>query len=139
MAIAQVMPTAVASGLFVSLFSAQEPVPIQDAQGGFGFDYADVAGLTNLVCMAASQSPSSIQATEVRALEEIVSSELHLVLLPAWYPLLDAGWRGEGTDGKGAWICQIQWLGVWNTYEIQGVGADSQTQGTWVKVKLATV
>ena len=138
-AIQGVMAEAVATGLFVSLFTAQEPVPTQGANGLIEFDYVDVAGLINIVCMAASQSPSSIQATEVRALEEITASELHEVLLPAYYPQLDAGWRGEAADGKGAWICQVQWKGVWYSYEIQGVGSDSQSQGTWVKIKLATV
>ena len=137
-ALAMVMPAAINTGLFVSLFTAMEPVPTIGPTGAVAFDYTPVAGLTDIVCIASSQSPSSIQATEVRALEEITASELHTVLLPAYYPQLDDGWRGENSDSKGAWVCQIQWKGVWNYYEIQGVGSDSQSQGTWVKVKLAT-
>jgi len=139
LAIQGVMAEAVATGLFVSLFTALQPVPTQGPNGAIEFDYVDVAGLSNLVCMASQQSPDSIQATEVRALEEITASELHLALIPQYLPQLDAGWRGEAPDGKGAWICQIRWQGAWYTYEIQGVGNDSQSQGTWVKVKLATV
>lgn len=139
LAIQGVMPAVVATGLLVSLFTAQEPVPVQEANGAISFNYVDVDGLVNIECMAAQQTPSSITATELRALEDITAAELHLVLIPQYLPQLDGGWRGEAADGKGAWICQIQWKGQWNAYEIQGVGNDSQSQGTWVKVKLATV
>jgi hypothetical protein len=138
-ALAGVMPAVLATGLCVSLFTAQEPVPTQEANGAIAFDYVDVAGLVGLTCIAASQSPSSITATETRALEEITASELHEVIIPQYLPQLDNGWRGEAPDAKGAWICQISWNGVFNSYEIQGVGYDSQSQGTWVKVKLASI
>jgi hypothetical protein len=138
-AVAGVMPAVLATGLCVSLFTAQQPRPTQESNGAIAFDYVDVAGLVGLTCIAASQSPSSITATETRALEEITAAELHEVLIPQYLPQLDNGWRGEDPDGNGAWICQINWQGVWNSYEIQGVGFDSQSQGTWVKVKLASI
>ena len=133
--IAMVMPAALATGLFVSLFTAQEPVPTQDAQGGIDFDYVDVDGLVDIACMAPPPSTSDIQATEVRALEDITSSEMHHVLLSGYYPALDAGWRGENADGKGAWIALIDGY----QYEISGVESDRQSQMTRVRVKLATV
>ena len=95
LAVANVMPAALATGLFVSLFTAQEPRPTQEANGVIGFDYIDVAGLINVPCMAPPPSPASITATEVRALEEITAAEVHHVLLNGWYPQLDAGWRGR--------------------------------------------
>ena len=134
-AIDMVMSAALQTGLFVSLFTAQEPRPTQDAQGGIEFDYVPVAGLVNIPCMSAPPSSARIQSTEVRALEEITSAELHHVLLNAWYPALDAGWRGENSDGKGAWIALIDGT----QYEISGVESDSQQQMTRVTVKLATV
>ena len=134
LAIAQVMPAAVASGLFVSLFTAQEPVPTIGPTGAVEFDYTDVAGLVNIPCMAPPESPGSITATEVLALEEITASELHHVLLNGYYPALDAGWRGENSDGKGAWIARIDGF----NYEISGVESDSQSTQTRVRVKLAT-
>jgi hypothetical protein len=85
--------------------------------------------------MAPPPSPASIQATEVRALEEITASEVHHVLLNGWYPQLDAGWRGEAADGKGAWIALIDST----QYEICGVESDSQSQMTRMTVKLATL
>jgi hypothetical protein len=129
------MPAAVASGLFVSLFTAREPVPTIGPTGAVEFDYTDVAGLIDIPCTAPPASTSDIQATEVRTLEEITASELHHVLLAGYYPTLDAGWRGENADGKGAWIALID--GV--NYTISGVESDSQSTQTRVRVKLASV
>lgn len=134
-AIQQVMPAVIATGLLVSLFTAQEPVPTVGPTGAVEFDYVDVAGLVGIPCTAPPPSPTDIQATEVRALEEITASELHHVLLNGYYPTLDAGWRGENADGKGAWIALIDGA----QYEIAGVESDSQSQMTRLKVKLATV
>jgi hypothetical protein len=99
------------------------------------FDYTAVAGLTNIACTAPPESTGSITATETRALEEITSAELHHVLLAGYFPTLDAGWRGENSDDKGAWIALIDGF----NYEITGVESDSQSQMTRVRVKLATV
>lgn len=135
LAISGVMAEVIATGLMVSLFTAQEPRPTQGPNGAIAFDYIDIAGLINIPCIAAPESPANIVATEVRALEEITASEIRHVLLNAWYPTLDAGWRGENSDGKGAWIALIDGF----QYEISGVESDSQTQMTRVKVKIATV
>ena len=133
-AIQGVMAEAVATGLFVSLFTAQEPVPTIGPTGQVEFDYTNVSGLINIPCMSAPPSTGDLQATEVRALTDITASELHHVLLNGWYPQLDQGWRGENSDGQGAWIALIDGY----QYEINGVESDSQTQMTRVRVKLAT-
>ena len=135
LAIAGVMPAAIATGLFVSLFTAMEPVPTIGPTGAVEFDYTPVSGLIDIPCIAAPESPANIVATEVRALTEITASEIRHVLLDAWYPQLDAGWRGENSDDKGAWIATIDGF----NYEISGVESDSQTTQTRVKVTLATV
>ena len=137
LAIQQVMPAAIATGLFVSLFTAQEPVPVIGPTGAVEFDYVNVsdATLVNVPCTAPPPSASDIQATEVRALEEITASELHHVLLAGYFPQLDAGWRGENADGKGACIALIDGF----NYEISGVESDSQSTQTRVRVKLASV
>ena len=134
-AIQGVMPAAIATGLFVSLFTAQEPRPTQGPNGAIEFDYVNVAGLIGIACTAPPESTGSIVATEMRELEEIRASETHHVLLDAWYPRLDQGWRGENADGKGAWIALID--GV--QYEIAGVESDSQSVMTRVTCKLATL
>jgi hypothetical protein len=133
--IPQIMPAALATGLFVSSFTAMEPVPTIGPTGQVEFDYTPVAGLVDIPCMAPPESASSIVATEMRELEEIRASETHHVLLSAWYPQLDQGWRGENSDGKGAWIAQIDGF----QFEISGVEADSQSVMTRVTVKLATL
>ena len=104
LAIQGVMPAAILTGCFVSLFTAQEPVPTVGPTGAVAFDYVNVSDSTliDVPCTAPPPSPASITATEVRALEEITASELHHVLLNGYYPQLDAGWRGENVDGKGA-------------------------------------
>jgi len=135
LAIQGVMPAAIATGLFVSLFTAMEPVPTIGPTGAVEFDYTAVAGLTDIDCTAPPESSGSIVATEARELEEIVASELHHVLLAGYFPTLDAGWRGENSDGKGAWIALIDGF----NYEISGVESDSQSQMTRVRVKLATL
>ena len=135
LAIQGVMPAVISTGLLVSLFTAMEPVPTIGATGAVLFDYTPVPGLVDIPCTAPPESAGSIVATEVRGLEEIVASELHHVLLDGYYPTLDAGWRGENSDGKGAWIALIDGF----NYEISGVESDSQSQMTRVRVKLATV
>ena len=136
LAIQGVMPAAVATGLFVSLFTAQQPVPVIGGTGALEFDYVNVSDptLINIPCTAPPPSTSDIQATEVRALEEITASEMHHVLLNGYYPQLDAGWRGEQPNANGAWIALIDGF----NYEISGVESDSQSQMTRVRVKLAT-
>jgi len=132
-AIAQVMPTAVATGLFVSLFTAQAPDGLLGPTGAPSGNYANVAGLVGIPCTAPPTSDERIQADEVRKLEEIIASELHHVLLDGYYPALDAGWRGQGTP-PGAWQAVVD--GV--AYIIMGVESDSQNQMTRVQVRLAT-
>jgi hypothetical protein len=138
LAIQQVMPAAVATGLFVSLFTAQEPVPTQDANGAILFDYVNVtsvAGLINIPCMDAPESTASVTANEARAVAEIVSTGVRHVLLSAWYPALYAGWCGLAGDNKGAWIALVDGT----QYEIDGVESDSQSQMTRVRLKVASI
>ena len=137
LAIAGVMPAAILTGCFVSLFTAQEPVPTRGPTGAIAFNYVNVSDSTliNVPCTAPPPSTNNITATEMRALEEITASEVHHVLLNGYYPQLDAGWRGENADGHGAWIALIDGF----QYEISGVESDSQKQMTRLTVKLATV
>ena len=100
LAIKGVMPAALATGLFVSLFTAMEPVPTIDSTGAVLFDYTPVSGLVSIPCTAPPENSGSIVATDTLELQQIVSSELHHVLLNSYYPTLDAGWRGENSDGK---------------------------------------
>lgn len=143
-AISQVMPSAIATGLFVSLATFQAPSGTFDAGGAPDGLYGDVPGLVNIPCTAPPPSEARIQATENRALAEITAAEWHHVLLNAWYPQLDAGWRGTGlpigawrivigdNDGTGHMVRGF-------AYDIAGVESDSQSQMTRVTAKLATI
>ena len=133
-AIANVMPAAIATGLFVSLATFKAPSQVFDSAGAWAGTYSAVAGLVDIPCTAPPPSDSRIQATENRALQEISASEWHHVLLDAWYPQLDAGWRGDGTPA-GAWIVTIDGA----DYEIAGVESDSQSQMTRLTARLTTI
>ena len=127
-AIRGVMPQVRATGLLVSLFTAQGPSGTLTPAGEPDGTFANVAGLVNIHCTAPPNADARIQATELKSLEEIVAAEMHHVLLDAWYPTLDAGWRN-------GWRCVIDGF----VYDIMGVESDSQSQMTRVSVKLATI
>ncbi len=136
--VTQVMPTAVDTGLFVSLATFQSSDAADFPDGFYSGDYQDVPGLVNIPCMAPPESEGSIQATEVKALADIVGSELHHVLLNGYYATADMGWRqgwilliGDN-DGSGNLINGVQ-------YDVLGVEADSQKQMTRVRVRLTTI
>lgn len=126
--ISAVMLAVRATGLLVSLFTAQQPSGVLGATGAPDGVYSDVLGLVNIPCTAPPNAEARIQATEVKALSEIAAAEMHHVLLDSWYPTLDEGWRG-------GWRCKVD--GV--TYDIMGVEGDSQSQMTRVSVRLVTV
>jgi hypothetical protein len=134
----------VAAGVVKFRATFQYPNEGLDAAGAPIDGYAPVTTLENLLCMSASPSSARIQATEVRALQEITASELHHVWFPGYYRLMDEGWRGENPDFPGQWTVLI---GDDNNgviangfqYQILGVEFDSQSGQTRVQVKLATV
>jgi hypothetical protein len=129
-----VMPEVIASGLLVSLFTAQAPSGVYGATGAPDGTYANVAGLVNIPCTSPPISDSRLLAGEVKALAEIAASEFHHVLLDAYYPAIDAGWR----DG---WRCTIASPPdmVPYAFDIKGYEGDSQSKMSRVAVQLVTV
>lgn len=123
----QVMPAVIATGLLVSLFTAQSPSTTLSQSGVPDGSYTNVAGLVNIACTSPPESTASIKATEAKALAEIASTEFHHVLLDAWYSALDAGWRA-------GWRCVIDGT----VFDIKGVESDSQMKMTRVCVQLVT-
>jgi|SRR5215472_3065497 len=123
-----IMPEVIATGLLVSRFTAQAPSGNLGSTGAPDGTFVNVAGLVSIRCTAPPTSDARIQATEIKQLADIAAAEMHHVLLDAWYPALDNGWR----DG---WRCVVD--GV--AYDIMGVESDSQTRMTRVQIRLVTV
>ena len=126
--IESVMQETVLSDLFVSLGSAQAPSGNQTAGGEPDGLYVPVTGLQDIPCMAAPLSSIRISATETKSMEEIMALMPRHVILNAYYPALEAGWR----DG---W----QWMMDGSTWDIIGAEHDSQLQMTRLSVRVATV
>ena len=127
-AIQRVMPAARATGLFVSRATFQSSDAADFPDGWFSGVYADIPGLVDIPCTAPPVSEARIQATEVKALQEITASELLHVLLNGWYPAIDAGWRR-------GWIILIDSI----QYDLLGVESDSQSQMTRVSVRRVSI
>ena len=121
------MPQAIATGLFVSLFTAQKPSGNLGPSGAPDGTYVNVSGLVDIPCTAPPPSDARIQATEVRELEVIISSQLKHVLLNGYYPALESG-------------IQSGWQAIIDgtTYICLGAESDSQGQLTRVEVKIST-
>ncbi len=124
-----IMPAVIATGLLVSLFTAQYPSTVLGGTGAPDGTYTNVLGLVDIACTAPPYAfgDSSIRADEMKAVPEIAAAGFLHVLLDSVYPLLNAGWRG-------GWRCVID--GV--NYDILGVESDSQGKMTRVSVRLVT-
>ena len=136
LALAQVMPAAVASGLFVSTMSVSEPAPSSGAISGV---YTPVTGLQSIQCMDApeefSQS-SAFSAMEIKRQQETESIARRHVLLDRYYSELspdtnwgDIGWRATLTNTAS---------GESAVYDIEGAEADSQATQTRLCLRKVT-
>ncbi len=122
--ILDVMPEALATGLFVSHCTIQAPDGIFVGSGQESGDWVDVEGLVNIQCMSAPISDSKILADEMKSLEETMAVNLRHVLLDGYYPQIEPGQRAV-LDGVG--------------WDILGAEADSQSQMTRLHLKLASI
>jgi hypothetical protein len=128
-AIQQVMPQAVATGLFVSLCTIQQPSGNFGATGAPDGTFTDV--LTGIRCMDAPESVGNIAASEAKAVTQIASIALRHVLLDSFYSQLspstnwgNVGWRAV-VDGV--------------AFDILGAENDSQETQTRLKLQKVTV
>ena len=124
--IASVIPAVLDSGLLVSLCTIQEPSGNIIEAGVPDGTYVNVSGMVDIPCTAPPPSEARIAATEVKALAEIMSLNIHHVLLGGYYPAIETNteWRAviDGID-----------------YDILGAESDSQKQMTRLAVRIATV
>lgn len=126
--IANFMPTAFASGLFVSLATLQAQSTTQGPTGNPLNVYTNVAGVINIPCMDAPPSIARVNATELKDVEEIMSKGMRHVLLNQCF--VDASkWSGLGyrviVDGI--------------LYDLLGAENDSQLTQTRLDMQLVTI
>jgi len=122
--ITAVMQEALATGLFVSTVTIQEPDGVLVGSGQPSGNWVDVAGLVNITAINAPISDSKILADEMKTLEETMAVNLRHVLLDGYYPQI-APYQRAFMDGVG--------------WDIIGAEADSQSQMTRLHLKLATI
>lgn len=126
--IAAVMPAALATGLFVSLCTIQQPDGALIDAGQPSGNFVNVAGLVNLKCMDAPASDIRVQATEHKSVENIQNFSPMHVLLQGYYPQIETG------VGKG-WRALIDGVAL----DILGVESDSQRQMTRMEVRTSAI
>ena len=122
------MRAAIATGRFVSLCTIQKPDGLYGTSGAPSGRFTNVDGLVDIPCTAPPPSNASLQSTEVRALSDIMASELKHVLLNGYYPALEAG-KSAG------WVALLD--GV--PYFIMGAESDSQGTQTRMEVRHSIV
>jgi hypothetical protein len=83
------------AGTFDSLATFQAPGTTQGPTGNPVATYTAVVGLINIPCMDAPPSMARVQATEVKAVLEIMSKGLRHVLLNQCF-VGAPNWSGEG-------------------------------------------
>lgn len=133
--VSQVMPAAVATGLFVSTVTVQQWDGTLGASGApdkSEAHWTNISGLINIAAMVAPPS-TGITATENKSAAEILAEGWRHILLDSNYPALLAGWR-QGWRLKET----NSVTGLTTTYDIRGVEADSQGQMTRVMVQKVT-
>ncbi len=133
------MAQVVESGLMQNLITFQERVSDLGPTGAPVQSYIDIADLIDITCTVPPNTGSTITATEEKTYREILAKAQHIVVLHAYYPQIESGWR----DG---WRCVVsdvdQLTGLKVNpfiYDILGVDANATGQTTRIKVQLATV
>jgi hypothetical protein len=131
-ALSNVMPQAERTGLFASLTTIMKPPAAQGPTGNPSGSYTPV--YTDIPSMDAAPSMARVQATEVKAVAEILSKGLRHLLLNACYLDAPAAANGQGWSNLG-YRAVVDGI----TYEILGAENDSQLTQTRLMLQLATI
>ncbi len=121
-------------GLFPSLCTVQSPDQGRGPTGNLVGTFTNVPGLVDLPCQDAPPSIARVQATEVKAVADIMSHGLRHVLLNQCFVDAPADATGQGWSSKG-YRCVID--GV--TYDLLGCENDSQLSQTRLDLQLVTL
>lgn len=137
--ISQVMPAALATGLFVSSASFVSPLRTQGATGNSTGGYTPVSGLQNIPAMNAPRASGvlGMSSGEKRSVPYIEATRLRHMLLQGYFPQLDTGF-GEGA-GAGLQVEVTEPSGLTNLYNFLGGEGDSQQILTRVQMQLVVV
>lgn len=133
-AVSQVMPQAVATGLFVSSCTFLTPDGVVGSSGAPSGNYVPInATLSNIPCMDAVPREGSIEATEMREIKDIQSKGYRHVCLagyfyPAIFPLIQQGLQAIIADQVGS-----------TTYNVFGAEPDSQNTQTRLHLEVISV
>ena len=128
-----VMESALATGLFVSLVTIQQPTGEQTADGSplmtggdSGDGWNNVAGLVNIQAMNGPEADARIRAKTERQIEQIEAFQFRHLLLGGYYPQIEQAdnWRAV-VDGQ--------------AYDPIGIESDSQSSQTRLLLQLAGV
>ena len=124
-AFAGIMPASMATGMFPSLATLQQIGKTQGPTGNYTDVWGNVAGVINIPCKDAPPSIARVQATEVKAVAEIMAKGLRHVQLNQCFV------------GAPFWAAQASRLVVDGiTYEVLGAENDSDLVMTRVDLQL---
>jgi hypothetical protein len=131
--IAAVMPAALATGLFVSLVTMQQPTGAQTTSGApllsggdSGDGWNNVAGMVNIPAMNAPESDARIRADQTKSIEMVEGIQLRHMLLGGYYPAIEE---------NGNWRAMVDGI----AYDVRGVESDSQSQMTRLKLQISSI
>lgn len=120
------------SGLLVASCTIQVPLGGQTASGAPNNQWTPVTGLEDLACMCSVPSANAVQATEFKALAEIMAKSVRHVLLGGYYPNL----KRLKQAGQ---VQALLTLPDGNSYAYEVLGAEDDSQGTMTRFECQLV
>jgi hypothetical protein len=132
-AIEAVMPLVRVSGLLSSLATFQSSDAADFPDGFYSDDDQPISGLMDLPCMASQENTSFISADEQKTVQTVTSTDIFSISFGDIYPSAVDGWR------EGWRVVIVDALGNSATYDVLGVGADSQGKHTVCRARVVTI
>src|SRR5262249_27749657 len=126
-AVEDVMPQAVATGLFDSLCTIQKLDGSINFSGQMNAIWITV--FDSILCIQDPSSVARIVATEKKSVDDVESFNMRHVLLNGYYPTITTDMRAVVVTADGFTTIY---------YDILGVESDSQAQMTRLEVRTAT-
>ena len=131
-ALARLMPEIQLAGTFASLGTLTAPPTTLGPTGNPTGPFTPVSGVVDIPCMDAPPSMARLQATEVKAVAEVMSKGLRHVLLNKCFP------------GAPATPTQPGWSGLGYRFVVDGIvydllGAENDSQGIMTRLDLQLV